>query len=292
MSQKHYLLIDGVSWPEAMRDLYRRNEPLKIEPLYSGTRFVALQDVGPILVQINAPSPLAREWAASEELQARSSSLCSRSSMQDVSAHLRRFIQPSYRNGSTSLLRFCAPLVLHQWLSSYSATERDQVLGPIERVQVKTPTLIWASPATPSVTRFDRQEPPAVWQDHFGLLGEAQLDALAQVDRWTFEERLYAWLLECNPQTFSGFDSEQISQWFTQVLDSGQAWGLSTERGLKTWAVICADWGVDFVSRPDSPYQNWLKAEPLHYHLAAELRIAALGQYRPKDQMTKDTAHG
>lgn len=292
VSQANFLVIDGVLRPHAIAHLYQRGEPLEIEPLYIGTRWKELHDLGPILVKLPGTSSLLSEWQCNQLAQADSCPLFSRASLSTVANHLRHFICPPDVNGNTGLLRFADPLVMHYWLSSYGPEQLSQVLGPVETFWIKTPIHTWLSAGDAPITQFSRPHSTDVRDKNFALLGENQISALELAYRWQFKERLYAWLNTRDPQTFSMLNSNQTERWLEHVLDSGSSWGLVSERGLVTWAETCVDWGKDFTTRPDSPYQDWLSQAPENGHLAPELRIEALDDYRQQALEAKDTANG
>lgn len=291
-SQANYLLIDGVLRPDAIVSLYQRSEALDIEPLYLGTRWGELQDLGPILVSPQGASNLISEWQQNAAQQADGCLLFSRAPLNVVAEHLRRFIAPTDALGGNGLLRFADPLVMHHWLSSYGAEHLRQVMGPVEHMWVKTPIHKWQITGNQTLTSFTHSGSPETWDKSFAMLGESQLAALELAYRWQFKERLYEWLNERDPQTFSLLNNDQTESWLEQVLDSGSAWGLISERALVTWAEICVDWNRDFATRPHSPYQDWLSLNPEHGRLAPELRIKALDDYRQQLLEAKDTAHG
>lgn len=290
--QANFLLIDGVLRPDAIAHLYQRGEPLEIEPLYLGTRWAELHDLGPILVSVQNSSNLISEWLQNHSTMSDSSPLFSRASLSDVADHLRNFICPPDLNGNAGLLRFADPLVMHYWLSSYGPEHLRQVLGSIETIWVKTPAHTWQSSGTTPPTLFTRTHAAESLDKNFNRLGENQIAALEDAYRWQFKERLYAWLNTRDPETFSLLSSAQTERWLDYVLDHGNAWGLVSERGLVTWAETCVDWGRDFATRPDSPYQDWLSLAPENGRLAPELRIEALDDYRQQALEAKDPANG
>lgn len=279
MNPANYLLIDGVLRPDTIRTLYQRGEPLVIKPLYLGTRWAPLKEQGPILVRVNAPSKLIHEWRASPRKNTDACAFYSQAPVQAVADHLRRFLSPSDHLGQCSLLRFADPVVLHYWLSSYSFEHLAQILGPIEQLWVHPPTHSW-QPQAPAFGSFMRDGPIRPWNPQFALLGEPQLAALDQAYRWVFQQRLYNWLNELDPKTFSRKTVAQIDSWLAHALDSGYQWGLVSEYGLATWMELCQLWGLDFIDHLDGPYQRWVTDHPEQARLAPELRIQALDDFR------------
>ncbi|SES17399.1 DUF4123 domain-containing protein [Pseudomonas sp. NFPP19] len=290
-SQANYLLIDGALRPDALVSLYQRGEALEIEPLYLGTRWDELKDLGPILVSAQHASNLISEWQQSPIWQADTCLLFSRAPLRQVAEHWRRFIAPPDVLGGNGLLRFADPRVMHHWLSSYPSEQLSQVMGPVERMWINTPPHSWNPFDSPCLTSFshsDLSEPRTI---PLATLSEEQLTALEQAYHWQFKEQLYEWLNQRDPLTFTRLSSEQIERWLEYVLSSGNAWGLVSERALVIWAETCVDWGKDFATRPQGPYQDWLDLNPEHASLAPELRIEALDDYRQHRLGAKDTAH-
>ncbi|WP_426142186.1 DUF4123 domain-containing protein [Pseudomonas sp. DWP3-1-2] len=273
-SQANYLLIDGALRPNALAGLYQRHELFEIEALYLGTRWKDLHDLGPILIKPDARSPLLSEWLEHESLRKDSTLLYSRADIEQVAAHLRHFISPPDCQGGGCLLRFADPLVTHFWLSSYPCGA-SQHLGPIEQWWVGSPRHTWESPQPMQWQTFSGSGTESAWDERHAVLSEDQLDALDLAQRWRFTGRLYNWLGERNPDLFSGFAGSQISDWLNSSLQAGLEWGLITERALAMWMEACADYGQDFATRAQSPYQQWLRQNETNAGLAPELRIRA-----------------
>lgn len=162
MDKANYLLIDGMLRPDAIKQLYQLNEPLDIAPLYLGTRWSKIVDMGPVLVQLPSQSALVREWHGNAAQRIDACIFHSSASLKVVAAHLRQYINPDDYLGNSSLLRFADPLVLHHWLSSYSREHLSQILGPIQQLWVQPPLRGWqhgnASP--PAVFLTSSPTPP------------------------------------------------------------------------------------------------------------------------------------
>ncbi|MFQ6573431.1 DUF4123 domain-containing protein [Pseudomonas sp. UM16] len=271
--QANYLLIDGVLRANALASLYALAEPIEIEPLYQGTRWMALKELGPILVAVQGSSDLIQAtWQRSAQ-QADASLLYSPAPIIVVADHLRRFIAPSDVRGSKGLLRFADPLVTRYWLNSYQGEHRDAVLGPIHSWHLPQNSHAWAIDQPPEWRTFTRTAPPPEWVEGDAQLGEAQINALNQAARWRFMERLHHRFEHSHPQHLARIDRSQLSQWFDDRLDEGQAWGLCSERSLAIWVECSLRWGDGFTNNPDAPYQRWLARTPDALKLAPELRI-------------------
>jgi hypothetical protein len=272
-SQANFLLIDGVLRQHAAASLYQRGEALEVWPLYIGTRWQALHDLGPILVVLQGPSDLISETCQSAFQRADASLLYSRAPVQVVAAHLRRFITPPDVLGGHGLLRFADPLVTRHWLGSYQGKHLDAVLGPIDAWHIPENPHSWELEPPAQWRSFHRAAPAAEWADIHAQLGHAQLGALDRAARWRFMERLNQSLERSHPQRMAQLDKGTRTQWFDHRLDEAEAWGLSSERSLVTWFEYSLRWGTGFTLRPDTPYQQWLATTAGALKLAPELRI-------------------
>lgn len=272
-SQANYLLVDGALRPDALVTLYRRQELFEIAPLYLGTRWKALYEMGPILVKPSRDSTLLSDWLNDESLWADSTLIDSQAPIQQLADHLRQFINPAQSSERAALLRFSDPLVAHFWLSSFSK-HTGALLGPIDCWWVANPTQNWEPRAQSPWQGFSGGLNSETWHDH-ALLAADQMSALEQVQRWRFIGRIHAWLSIRNPQLFAAMDSSEITQWLNSGLQTGLDWGLSTERGLAIWMEICADDGQAFITSQESLYHNWLIKNPTAARMSPEDRIDA-----------------
>lgn len=278
-SMANYLLIDGALRPEALVGLYQRHEMFEIDPLYLGTRWKDLYDLGPILVKPLPGSTLLSDWLVDEALWADSTLIFSEAPIQDVANHLRRFISPPDCNGGSGLLRFADPLVAHFWLSSYSGFD-DMHLGPIQHWWVVKPKQIWEPRSQLHWQTFSGSATGLQWDNHCAQLANEQISALEQAQYWRFLGRVHGRISKRNPSLFLGMSSLQITEWLNTSVTAGLDWGLFTERGLVIWVEACADDGPDFATRPQSFYQNWRTLDPANARLSPEPRIEAFDAHR------------
>lgn len=271
-SNANFLLIDGVLRPDAIPSLYQLGEPLEIEPLYLGTRWAELKDLGPILVKPSGSTSLLTRTYQNADQQIDASLLFSRAPISIVADHLRRFIAPSDVLGGNGMLRFADPLVTRHWLGSYQGEHLDAILGPIESWSMPEELHSWGATTSAQWVSFQRKSPTS-WKDNYALLGQPQLDALAQAARWQFIERLHDNFEQYHPRPLSTLDESIRTEWFSQRLDEAQAWGLSSERSLAIWVEYNLRWGAGFSESPKGPYQDWLARTPEAPRLAPEIRI-------------------
>ncbi|OUM08731.1 hypothetical protein BW686_05330 [Pseudomonas syringae] len=291
MNQANYLLIDGLLRPEAIKQLYQRDEYIEIAPLYLGTQWSEVLDLGPVLVKTPCSSSLIQEWY---EYPAHRSDACvfsSRAPLNVVSEHLRRFLNLNDDSGNSCLLRFADPLVMYYWLSSYSREHLSPTLGPIDQLWVQTPLHGWQQKRGPTLATFVNEHSQALRQQRSPRLGEPQFQAFEKCYRWLLEERIHEWLTAHEPQPFANRTDDQIDTWLKRAVDSGLEWGLVSEYALATWADICHDWGLDFVNLSQGPYPSWQNLYPQYQRLPPELRVNALDEYRQQLHKNTSTLH-
>ncbi|GGJ82918.1 DUF4123 domain-containing protein [Pseudomonas matsuisoli] len=272
----HFLLVDGVQRQDALRWLYSFGEPIEVLPIYVGSRWDALRELGPILVQVEVYSQLLGELQSSREFQKQASQIYSTVSLGDLADHLRHFITVTDDAGSNSLFRFADPLVASHWLDSYPRSAYRDLLGPIGEWHVSVPPPSWAPSA--SVTRRayrPETQSPAVLEK-LNHLTRAQLDALENAYQQRFKERLYDWLIRDYPEVLTSLSEQERGIWMERRLREAYAWGLVSERCIAIWLERCACWGEDFATRHDSPYRYWLEETPKARSLSPEMRIQAL----------------
>lgn len=272
MSTK-YLLVDGVRYNEALARLYRRAEDIQIEPLYAGTPWQEVADLGPILLEPDQNSPLWKEVAEEPEWHTAAAVLTSDASMTQLADHLRQFNQVTDTQGTTYLLRYADPLVAWFWLKSFGADTPIPILGPINQWQIVQTQPAWQPAATD-------------WHIFNGAIsggdlpcnsfGEAQQRALDQAYRWQLKSRLYTCLQINQPAALQRLAEDSLNDWLDSRLSTAEAWGLSSERSHIIWCVLSLTHGDDFATAANGPYESWLR---LHQHTAAFTPDQRLQQY-------------
>ncbi|MEO9332114.1 DUF4123 domain-containing protein [Ectopseudomonas guguanensis] len=275
---RDFLLVDGVLRQDALQWLYGTGEPIEVIPLYNGTRWDGVKELGPILVGLDRHSFLLGEWQGNPHLQRQASKLQSSATLNDVADHLSQFITITDNLGSYSLFRFADPLVTAYWLNSYPSSAYQGLLGPISEWLVPLPPPNWAPSQAVEWQSYRPHPNSPRLEGKLNHLADDQVQALEQAYRRSFKERLYDWLIADYPQSLSGLGEQERGQWLEQRLLDAEAWGLVNERSIAIWLERCACWGNDFAMRPDSPYQAWLARTPDAQKLAPEQRIQALDE--------------
>ena len=270
-----YALIDGVMWQEAIKDLYSRQEPLQIMPLYINTPYQDNYDLGPILVAALDSSRLMAEieqyWPTCASL------LQSHQTLTVVAQHLQQLITVTDNAGSHTLFRFADPLVTWFWLNSYPDSAHVDIMGPIERWQVIKPVADWQE-SIQEWQHFIKPENPLLGFP-INHLNECQEDALQQAADFRFQNKLYRWLQKQNPSALAGQTADQISQWLQACFTDAKANNLISERSIAMWIDLCADYGRDFAQSQDSLYQRWLLNNPDQKGLPTEVKVQTFYQY-------------
>ncbi|PAU89846.1 hypothetical protein CK507_02960 [Pseudomonas sp. WN033] len=254
-----YLLLDGVRYKQALTRLYGRDDQLEIEPLYCGTPWQEVADIGPILIKPGPRSSLFAESESSQEWQHSSALLVSASAMADVANHLRQLNKVSDVTGSESLLRYADPLVARFLLGSYSPAGLRQILGPVNEWRIAEPKYPWLPRTDLDWHVFTSQE--AASQEPVERLGQAQMKALEKAYCWQLKERLYTWLQTNQPVDLTRLTNTDIDGWFDERLGSADAFGLTSERSIAIWCALSLRYGNDFAAVDDGTYQRWLTGQ-------------------------------
>lgn len=257
MSQR-YLLIDGARYQAALPRLYRRDEPLEIEPLYFDTIWHGSADVGPLLVQASSSSTLFSEVATDPELRASAAIVSSPAPLHAVAEHLRQFNQVTDTTGGNSLLRYADPLVAWFWLQSSDTRALNNILGPLTTWALLEPTAVWQPPAAARWRTFHRLATHEERSDPPIRLSATQTDALENAYRWQLQERLYHWLQASRHAELAHLTPDDWGAWLTERLAEAASHCLTTERSLAVWCDLSALQGDDFAAQPEGAYQRWL----------------------------------
>lgn len=260
-----YLLLDGVLYEQALVRLYGRNDDLEIEPLYSGTPWQEVADLGPILVKLGSRSELLSEVESDPEWHASTATLSSAAPMDEVANHLRQLNKISDVMGNQSLLRYADPLVAWFWLNSYGATSLRRILGPIATWRLAEPHSPWLPEQNRQWHEFSSSAPSD--EGAVSKLGQVQMAGLEKAYRWQLKERLYTWLQQNQPADLERLSAEHVDAWLDEQLMSAEAFGLTSERSIAIWCALSLRQGDGFAATNDGTYQRWIvcqKANPLY----------------------------
>lgn len=279
-----FLLFDGVLRKDLLPWIYEQEEALEIVPLYLGTRWEELKDIGPVLVQLQDTAGLLAAYESQTELHSVCSMLTSTQPIEILSAHLQQFIQVTDTLGSNSLLRYADPLVLQHWLGSYSPQALAWILGPVDEWRVVAQQPRWQSKAEPVWQRFSSAHTPRVkLGGNPNHLEEPQISALEQAYDQRFQERLDSWIED----TYPAFRSARLHNWGSWLGDqlyAAREWGLTTERSIATWIDLCIRFGDATLTDTDCLYTKWLKASQGAISAHPDNRIQAFDAYLSRHQ--------
>ena len=268
-----YLLVDGVRYNEALARLYRRAEDIQIEPLYAGTPWQEVADLGPILLGLNQDSLLWHEVDNEPEWHTAAAILTSHAPMTQIADHLRQLNQVTDTQGTAYLLRYADPLVAWFWLKSFGSDTAIQVLGPISQWHIVQPQPAWQTVDT-GWHLFNGPDPGAS-ASPCNPFGEAQRQALDQAYCWQLKSRLYACLQANHPIALQRLPPNDLDDWLNNRLLTAEAWGLASERSQVIWCALSLTHGDDFATATDGHYQQWLS----HHQTAAFTPDQRLQQY-------------
>ena len=270
---KKYLLLDGVRYDQALARLYQRDEELQIEPLYAGTPWQKLADLGPILLGPNQHSPLWQEVENEPEWRTAAAVLTSHAPMTQIADHLRQFNQVTDTQGNAYLLRYADPLIAWFWLNSFGTATAIQVLGPISQWHIVQPQPAWQT-VDAGWHLFNGSDREAS-ESPGNPFGEAQRQALDEAYRWQLKSRLYACLQANHPVALQRLPPSDVDDWLNDRLLTAEAWGLASERSQVIWCALSLTHGDDFVTATEGLYQHWLS----HHQTAAFTPDQRLQQY-------------
>ncbi|WOD12630.1 DUF4123 domain-containing protein [Pseudomonas sp. NyZ704] len=266
-----YLLLDGVLYDEALKRLYSRNEDLEIEPLYAGTPWQDVADLGPTLVKPGTRSALIREFENAGEWQTCASMLTSNAPMIEIAQHLRKLNRVKDVIGSESLLRYADPLVAWFWLNSYSPTGLRRILGPVNEWRMAAPCPSWLPRGDTNWHVFNSSVAAGV--EPIERLTQAQMDGLERACKWQLKERLYTWLKANQPNDLARIASEYIEDWLNERLSRADAFGLTSERSIAIWCALSLCHGNEFAATDDGAYRLWLKDQDAKQLPTADQRL-------------------
>lgn len=243
MSANHrqYLLLDGAQIDDLLLQLYQLEDSPAVQRLYQGTRYAALADAGPILVQLAQGSRLEQYFV--EHWQARAGLwLETDASEAELIEHLRSLIHASVQ-GVTVLLRYYDPRIMRHWLLELPADERDRLMGPVSCIRLP------ATEAGSEVVELQRQMPsPAAHHDNTPWLhlDDEQVERLNRAQLEAFDQRLLAHIDQHFPDCLAGYDRNTCLAWAAACRRSAGAYGYSAADQVVQWANLCAVLGTDF----------------------------------------------
>lgn len=250
----HYLLLDGVLYKQAFLRLYGHEDGLEIEPLYAGTPWHEVADLGPILVKPGPRSVLLNETATAVEWQG-FAMLSSPAPMADVACHLRLLNKVTDPMGNERLLRYADPLVAWFWLRSYGAAALKRILGPLTEWHLSAPICSWLP--QPQARKHGFSSLAEADAGPVQKLGQAQMAGLEKAYRWQLKERLYHWLQQNQPVDLARIAKEHLDAWLDERLTSAEAFGLTSERSIAIWCALSLRHGDDFSAANNSAYRQW-----------------------------------
>lgn len=256
---RQYLLLDGAQVGDLLAQLYQLEEAPVLQRLYQGTRYEALVDAGPVLVQLTPAGRL--EYHFMEHWQEKAGLwLEADASETELAEHLRSLVHASVQ-GVTVLLRYYDPRVMRHWLTGLPVEERDYLMGPVTRIRLA------ARQEEGGSIEFQRQtaSPVARYDDTPWLhLSDEQAERLNRAHLETFDEQVLAHIEQYFPDCLSGLDATSRQTWATNCRQSANAHGYTAADQVVQWANLCAVLGADFPQAPaHQPYRQILDTPQL-----------------------------
>lgn len=241
-SRKAYLLIDGVSLPEAQRKLYEWAQNVTFDALYRGTHWHELSDLSPCLVCLDGPNdPILQRFIenAHEEW---GYLIFGMAGFEDVLRHLRGLISVRVPSGDALLLRLADPAVAHQLLG----TGNPRLFGPIEQICLPDcMSGIWWQHRRAGEQWEQTEEQPY-------RLGEAELEALGDVSLRQVVLGLHEHLQTFFPQYRASLRGRARLDHLRELAEQACELGLNSERDIFLYANIFGFLGVQpLESHPD-----------------------------------------
>lgn len=274
MTLHSYALIDGVKRQTAIKEIYTSKEPIQVIPLYMGTRFQDVYDLGPILVASINGGIIQKlqqdDWPKS------TSFITTEQPLSVVAEHLKQFTTIQSEAGSEVIFRFADPLVTYYWLNSYD-DPLSNIMGPIQTWQVAKPQQAWYPDELEWHTFTNANTPVADFP--LNQLGDPQMRALELAEGNRFNNKLYLWLVKENPAILEGKTPDEFSIWLNDAVNGARDFNLNTERTYALWVDLCADYGQDFATNPKGAYQQWLTDNPEQKKLPADVKITNFHRY-------------
>ena len=125
-----WAIVDGARDPQVWSTLY--SSTLERECLYAGSLHPQMERVAPYLVHLEFGDAqtmrlLSRSWGNSWGIFLRCGS-----TMNSLRKHLRKFLRVTGPQNKHLVFRYYDPRVMRVFLPTCSATQLDQIFGPIE----------------------------------------------------------------------------------------------------------------------------------------------------------------
>lgn len=273
-----YALIDGVMCQTAIKDLYSRQEPLQIIPLYINTPYKDNFELGPIFIAFLADSTLVTELQKGNKYQS-TTFIYSTEKFQTIADHLKHFITVTDETTIESLFRFADPLVTWYWLDSYSESELATILAPIDEWHVAKPIPDWEEQNVEWQIFRKNKESDSSISSTLNYLHEPQVDALNQAADFRFKNKLYHWLKIYKPTVMKNKTPDQIGKWIDYTFQEAKAFNVISERSIAIWMSLAADYGVDFITQKEGVYNNWVNEYSEYKKLPIEVNIQHFYEY-------------
>lgn len=264
----NYLLIDGVTLPEAEKQLYQACECPEHINLYGGPVFGEISDVAPLLVRITYEHPLVHRLIGADFSQEWGYLLSSTLDLPSLASWFRQFITVRHPAGVDLFLRFAEPAVASVLFGATGLFRRAG--APVDEALLPD-SLAWT-------WQHVRMSPVP---DHsfadLLTLSEQEIDALAQVDQRNLVRKMVVHLDEFFPHWPSGTSRGEQQATLSLLLDLARQANYLSERALIQWANVFGFLGPGRAPQDwPEPIQALLRAIPQHADAETAAREAAV----------------
>lgn len=231
----NYLLVDGLSLPDAEKQLYQDNEFPSFVNLYAGTDWGALADVAPLLVSIDDKTPFAQRFLAEGFYPEWGYLIQSSEGLHALARQLRQYLQVRHSTGTDFILRLADPgvagLLFTEVKAFCSTLSGVQALLLPDIVRWQWQHMEVASGAGSEGAEKNRAGFPLV-------LSDQEVDKLREVDEWSQLKKMtrhldtyfHAWATLA-----SRFSRSQL---LGQLLARARNSGYTSERAQGQWTNV------------------------------------------------------
>lgn len=274
-----YALIDGVKYPNAIKQLYSKPLLLQVIPLYINTPYQEMYDLGAILVAELNGSTLINEVMRNNYHAA--TIIHSNEYLAVVADHLKQLITIKNPTGNEIIFRFSDPVTTWHWLNSYSNELLADVLAPIQKWQVVRPTpnytnqkaIIWDEFINPLTDKKGIQ---------INDFGSPQYEALDSAYHYKLKHKMYDLINKLSSSYLDSFSDEQIDSFLEERIRSAKNDNVVTEQGIASWLAISLIYESNFTHDDKGYWQLWLAKNPIIKPLPIDIKLEHFIRQHPE----------
>ena len=245
-----YLLLDSCQIDNLQARVCELAPGSRPHFLYLMTQYAELAFCGPLLVAVQAHSPLAQafdaHWQATAGIW-----LESDADEERLIKHLRSLIHVRVEGDVSVLFRYYDPRIARLWLQDLAAGERDRLMGPVSLIRLPEGDL-----HRKGLARVGAEYAHVPWL----TLDAQQLEHLGQAGREAVLQRVQAHCQQFFPAYLDGLDSAGQKQWASACCCSAERQGYSAVDDVMRWVSVYGHFGDTFPDGPDHTVYRQLLA--------------------------------